>query len=29
MDDVKAVVEVLKTNINLLVRENARVGSHD
>ncbi len=29
MDDVKAVVEVLKTNINLLVRETARVGSHD
>jgi selenocysteine lyase/cysteine desulfurase len=29
LDDVKAVVEVLKTNINLLVRETARVGSHD
>ena len=29
MDDVKAVVEVLKKNINLLVRETARVGSHD
>ncbi len=29
MDDVQAVVEVLKKNINLLVREPAGVGSHD
>ena len=29
MDDVKAVVEVLKRNINLLVLEPASVGSHD
>jgi Selenocysteine lyase len=29
MDDVKAVVEVLKSHINLLVREAAGVGSHD
>jgi selenocysteine lyase/cysteine desulfurase len=28
-DDVKAVVEVLKKNINLMVREPAGVGSHD
>ena len=29
MDDVKAVVEVLKKNIDLMVREPAGVGSHD
>ena len=29
MDDVKAVVEILKKNINLLVREPASVGAHD
>jgi selenocysteine lyase/cysteine desulfurase len=29
MDDVNAVVEVLKKNINLLVLEPASVGSHD
>ena len=29
MDDVKAVMEVLRKNINLLVRETAGVGSHD
>lgn len=29
LDDVKAVVEVLKKNMNLLVREPARVGHHD
>src|SRR5580765_2499075 len=29
MDDVRAVVDVLKKNINLLVREPASVGSHD
>jgi selenocysteine lyase/cysteine desulfurase len=29
MDDVKAVVDVLKKNINLLVLEPANVGSHD
>jgi selenocysteine lyase/cysteine desulfurase len=29
MDDVKAVAEVLRQNINLLVREPAGVGSHD
>jgi selenocysteine lyase/cysteine desulfurase len=29
LDDVKAVMEVLKTNVNLLVREPAGVGSND
>jgi selenocysteine lyase/cysteine desulfurase len=29
MDDVKAVMEVLRKNVDLLVREPARVGSHD
>ena len=29
MDDVKAVIEVLKKNVDLLVREPARVGNHD
>jgi selenocysteine lyase/cysteine desulfurase len=29
MDDVKAVVEVLKKNIDLLVLEPASVGSHE
>jgi hypothetical protein len=29
MDDVKAVTEVLKKNIDLMVLEPASVGSHD
>jgi hypothetical protein len=29
MEDVKAVVEVLKKNIDLLVLDPASVGSHD
>lgn len=29
MDDVKAVMEVLRKNVDLLVREPARVGNHD
>ena len=29
MDDVNAVVEVLKQNINLMVLDSAHVGSHD
>jgi selenocysteine lyase/cysteine desulfurase len=29
IDDVKAVVEVLKNNINLMVLDPASVGSHD
>jgi hypothetical protein len=29
MDDVKAVVEVLRTNIDLMVVDSASVGSYD
>jgi hypothetical protein len=29
MDDVEAITEVLKKNINLLVLDRARVGSYD